>query len=71
MEQLTQGGQELKQIKGQTTSQIEVPFDIDKYEEDLQEVELLASQHHELSIQVEKLRLIIKNEFANLPPEIS
>lgn len=42
LEQLSQGGQELKQIKGQTTSQIEVPFDIEKYEEDLQEVELLA-----------------------------
>ena len=70
VDQLNQGGQELKQIQGQTTSQTEVPFDINKFEEDLQEVELLSQQHYELERQVEQMRLIIKNEFGNLNSDV-
>jgi uncharacterized protein YjfI (DUF2170 family) len=47
-----------------------VPFDSDKFEEDLQEVELISQQHHELERQVEQLRLVIKNEFGGLPTDL-
>jgi uncharacterized protein YjfI (DUF2170 family) len=47
-----------------------VPFDINKFEEDLQEVELLSQQHYELERQVEQMRLIIKNEFGNLNSDV-
>jgi uncharacterized protein YjfI (DUF2170 family) len=48
-----------------------VPFDSDKFEEDLQEVELISQQHHELERQVEQLRLVIKNEFGGLPTDLN
>lgn len=69
-EQLAQGAEDLKQIEGQTTSQLEVPFDPEKFEDELAEVELMSQQHYELSSQVEQLRLVIKNEFANLSTEV-
>lgn len=47
-----------------------MPFDSDKFEEDLQEVELISQQHHELERQVEQLRLVIKNEFGGLPTDL-
>jgi hypothetical protein len=47
-----------------------LPFDSDKFEEDLQEVELISQQHHELERQVEQLRLAIKNEFGGLPTDL-
>lgn len=48
-----------------------MPFDSDKFEEDLQEVELISQQHHELERQVEQLRLVIKNEFGGLPTDLN
>jgi hypothetical protein len=35
LDQLSQGASELKQIRDQTTSTTEVPFDVEKFEEDL------------------------------------
>lgn len=70
LDQLSQGSQDLKQIKGQTNSQSEVPFDSEKFEADLQEVELMSQQQCELERQVEQLRLVIKNEFAGLPTDL-
>lgn len=48
-----------------------MPFDSEKFEEDLQEVELISQQHHELERQVEQLRLVIKNEFGGLPTDLN
>ena len=46
-------------------------FNYAEYAADLAEVELVAKQHDDLQRQVDTLRMVIKNEFAGLNPDVA